>query len=226
MPRGTGTTGATGVTGSQGIQGVQGPQGVTGSTGATGSTGSTGATGPTGIQGIRGVTGATGSTGVTGPTGATGLTGSTGATGSSAISTGGGYFFSTSTSTIVANANIPINSGSTVYGTGVSLTSATTVTVSTPGIYLVSYYFQGDASGGNETVSVRLLLNGTQVTGSFIQNVTTSTVVIEPAISNTLLVNVASANSTLILQNGPLGVGHVTTIAGTITASLNVVRIL
>ena len=150
---------------------------------------------------------------------------STGPTGSSAISTGGGYFFSTSTSTIAANANIPINWGSTVYGTGVSLTSATTFTVSTPGIYLVSYYFQGDANGGNEVVSVRLLLNGTQVTGSFIQNVTTSTV-IEPAISNTLLVNVASANSTLVLQNGPLGVGHVTTIAGTITASLNVVRIL
>ena len=91
---------------------------------------------------------------------------------------------------------------------------------------MVSYYFQGDASGGNETVSVRLLLNGAQLTGSFIQNVTTSTVVIEPAISNTLLVNVTSANSTLILQNGPLGVGHVTTIAGAITASLNVVRIL
>ncbi len=137
-----------------------------------------------------------------------------------------GYFFSTSTSAIAANANISINSGSTVYGTGVSLTSPTTVTVSTPGIYLVSYYFQGDATGGNETVSVRLLLNGTQVAGSFIQNVTTSTVVIEPAISNTLLVNVTSANSTLILQNGPLGVGHVTTIAGAITASLNVVRIL
>jgi len=189
-------------------------------------TGVTGATGPTGLQGIRGATGATGQAGVTGPTGATGPTGLTGATGSSAISTGGGYFFSTSTSAIAANANIPINSGSTVYGAGVSLTSATTVTVSTPGIYLVSYYFQGDASAGNETVSVRLLLNGSQLTGSFIQNVTTSTVVIEPAISNTLLVNVASANSTLILQNGPLGVGHVTTIAGAITASLNVVRIL
>ncbi|MEH7269109.1 collagen-like protein, partial [Bacillus toyonensis] len=205
---------------------IQGLQGITGSTGATGQTGVTGATGPTGIQGIQGITGATGGTGVTGPTGATGPTGLTGATGSSAISTGGGYFFSTSTSTIAASANIPINSGSTVYGTGVSLTSATTVTVSTPGIYLVSYYFQGDATGGNEVVSVRLLLNGTQVTGSFIQNVTTSTVVLEPSISNTLLVNVASANSTFILQNGPLGVGHVTTIAGTITASLNVVRIL
>ena len=49
---------------------------------------------------------------------------------------------------------------------------------------------------------------------------------LEPAISNTLLVNVTSANSTLVLQNGPLGAGHVTTIAGAITASLNVVRIL
>jgi len=186
----------------------------------------TGATGPTGIQGIRGATGPTGATGVTGPTGATGPTGLTGTTGSSAMSTGGGYFFSTATSTIAANANIPINSGSTVYGTGVSLTNATTVTVSTPGIYLVSYYFQGDANAGNEVVSVRLLLNGTQVTGSFIQNVTTASVVLEPSISNTLLVNVTSANSTFILQNGPLGVGHVTTIAGATTASLNVVRIL
>lgn len=49
----------------------------------------------------------------------------------------------------------------------------------------------------------------------------------KPNISNTLLVNVTSANSTLVLQNGLLGVGrHVTTIAGAITGSLNVMRIL
>ena len=54
------------------------------------------------------------------------------------------------------------------FGSDVSLTNATTVTLSTPGIYLVSYYFQGDPTAGNETISVRLTLNGTQVAGSFI----------------------------------------------------------
>lgn len=49
---------------------------------------------------------------------------------------------------LLTNALIPINSGSTVFGSGVSLTNATTVTLSTPGIYLVSYYFQGDPNGG------------------------------------------------------------------------------
>ena len=66
-----------------------------------------------------------------------------------------------------ANALIPINSGCS-FGSDVSLTNATTVTLSTPGIYLVSYYFQGDPTAGNETISVRLTLNGIQVAGSFI----------------------------------------------------------
>ncbi len=45
----------------------------------------------------------------------------------------------------------PINSGSTVYGTGVSLTSATTVNgIARQEYSLVSYYFSG-ATGGNET---------------------------------------------------------------------------
>ncbi|MBG9491868.1 BclA C-terminal domain-containing protein, partial [Bacillus thuringiensis] len=157
--------------------------------------------------------------------GAIGFSGIVGATGATGLPSGGGYFFSTATSAIAANALIPINSGSTIFGSGISLTSATTVTLSTPGIYLVSYYFQGDPTAGNETISVRLTLNGTQVAGSFIFYVTAG-FVLEPAISNTMIIQVTSSNSTLSLQNGPLAIGHVTTLAGVITASLNILQIV
>ncbi|ADH07849.1 triple helix repeat-containing collagen [Bacillus thuringiensis BMB171] len=147
-------------------------------------------------------------------------------TGATGLPSGGGYFFSTATSAIAANALIPINSGSTIFGSGISLTSATTVTLSTPGIYLVSYYFQGDPTAGNETISVRLTLNGTQVAGSFIFYVTGGTFILEPAVSNTMVIEVTSSNATLSLQNGPLAIGHVTTLSGVITASLNVLKIV
>ncbi|WP_436628145.1 hypothetical protein [Bacillus thuringiensis] len=48
----------------------------------------------------------------------------------------------------------------------------------------------------------------------------------EPAISNTMIIQVTSSNSTLSLQNGPLAIGHVTTLAGVITASLNILQIV
>ena len=164
----TGTTGNTGATGPQGIQGIQGIQGLQGPIGASGVTGASGSIGPVGAQGSQGPSGVVGPTGATGSAGSIGFFGIAGATGATGLPSGGGYFFSTSTSTIAANALIPINSGSTVFGSDVSLTNATTVTLSTPGIYLVSYYFQGDPTAGNETISVRLTLNGTQVAGSFI----------------------------------------------------------
>ncbi|MBH0335179.1 triple helix repeat-containing collagen, partial [Bacillus thuringiensis] len=203
----------------QGVQGLQGPTGTSGVTGASGSIG------PVGAQGSQGQNGAVGPTGATGSVGAIGFSGIVGATGATGLPSGGGYFFSTATSAIAANALIPINSGSTIFGSGISLTSATTVTLSTPGIYLVSYYFQGDPTAGNETISVRLTLNGTQVAGSFIFYVTAG-FVLEPAISNTMIIQVTSSNSTLSLQNGPLAIGHVTTLAGVITASLNILQIV
>ncbi|MBJ8206044.1 collagen-like protein, partial [Bacillus cereus] len=92
----------------------------------------------------QGHNGAVGPRGATGSVGAIGFSGIVGVTGATGLPSGGGYFFSTATSAIAANALIPINSGSTIFGSGISLTSATTVTLSTPGIYLVSYYFQGD----------------------------------------------------------------------------------
>jgi hypothetical protein len=215
----TGATGVTGIQGAQGIQGLQGPTGVSGMTGVSGSQG------PAGAQGSQGPIGAVGSTGATGSIGSIGFLGIVGATGATGLPSGGGYFFSTATTAIAANTLIPINSGSTIFGSGVSLTNSTTVTLSTPGIYLISYYFQGDPTAGNETISVRLTLNGTQVAGSFIFYVTAG-FILEPAISNTMIIEVTSPNSTLSLQNGPLGVGHVTTLSGVITASLNILKIV
>lgn len=219
----TGMTGDIGATGPQGIQGIQGIQGLQGPIGASGVTGASGSIGPVGAQGSQGQNGAVGPTGATGNVGSIGFSGIAGATG---LPSGGGYFFSTATSTIAASALIPINSGSTIFGAGVSLTNATTITLSTPGIYLISYYFQGDAILGNETISVRLVLNGTQVAGSFILYVTKGNFILEPAISNTMVIEVTSPNSTLSLQNGPLAIGHVTTLAGVITASLNILQIV
>ncbi|BCD00351.1 hypothetical protein BC30048_3253 [Bacillus cereus] len=222
----TGTTGNTGATGPQGIQGIQGIQGLQGPIGASGVTGASGSIGPVGAQGSQGQNGAVGPTGATGSVGAIGFSGIVGATGATGLPSGGGYFFSTATSAIAANALIPINSGSTIFGSGISLTSATTVTLSTPGIYLVSYYFQGSPTGGNETISVRLILNGTQVVGSFIFYVTKNNFVLEPAISNTMVIEVTSPNSTLSLQNGPLDIGYVTVLSGVTTASLNILKLI
>ena len=41
-----------------------------------------------------------------------------------------------------------------------------------------------------------------------------------------MVINVTSSNATLSLQNGTLSIGHVTTLSGVITASLNVLKIV
>ncbi|MGQ0416010.1 hypothetical protein ACT4UL_11345, partial [Bacillus sp. HC-TM] len=61
---------------------------------------------------------------------------------------------------------------------------------------------------------------------SFIFYVTGGTFILEPAVSNTMVIEVTSSNATLSLQNGPLAIGHVTTLSGVITASLNVLKIV
>jgi hypothetical protein len=175
------------------------------------------------------VAGANGAKGVTGQQGLTGLRGSTGpqgATGVLAVNTG--YFWSTDTASIDANAPIPIETGSTVIGTGITLSGTSTVALAQPGAYLVSYQFQADANGGNETISCLLTLNGTAVPGSQIQSVTTNPALAQaesPSISNTIVIQVPTANSTLQLVNGPLGIDHVTNDAGSTTADVQVVRL-
>ena len=68
-------------------------------------------------------------------------------------------------------------------------------------MYLVSYYLQGDAQAGNETVRCSLRLNGVQVPGSLIVNVTAAGTAdpTEPALSHSVIVEVTAANSLLRL---------------------------
>jgi hypothetical protein len=74
-----------------------------------------------------------------------------------------------------------------------------------------------------------LSLNGVEVPGTHITSVTgpggAFADPIEPALSNTVVVQVTSANSLLRLANGELAVGHLDTVADSTTASLNVIRL-
>jgi hypothetical protein len=137
-----------------------------------------------------------------------------------------GYFWSTAN--IDANAPIPINTGSTLIGTGITLSGTSTVQLAQPCTYLVSYQFQADANGGNETIACLLTLNGTAIPGSQIQSVTTAPALNQaesPSISNTIVIQVTAANSSLQLVNGPDGIDHVTNDAGTTTADVQVVQL-
>src|SRR5262249_59347231 len=132
------------------------------------------------------------------------------------------------TANINANAPIPIATGQTVIGAGISLSGTSTVQLAQPGVYLVSYQFQADANGGNETIACLLTLNGAAVPGSQIQSVTTNPALAQaeaPSISNTVVIQVAAANSSLQLVNGPNGIDHVTNDAGSSTADVLVVRL-
>ena len=82
-----------------------------------------------------------------------------------------------------------------------------------PGIYLVSYYFQGDPTAGNETISVRVTFKWNTSRREFYFYVTGGTFILEPAVSNTMVIEVTSSNATLSFKN-PLAIGHVTTLSG------------
>jgi hypothetical protein len=156
----------------------------------------------------------------------TGPTGPQGPAGVLAINTG--RFWSVQSSTVIAaGATIPLNSGSAVIGTGISLASTgDAVQLAAPGTYLVSYFFQGDAQSGNETVRCALTLNGTTVAGTDVEAISVGNVAEDPAVSNTVVVQVTSANSLLRLVNsGSVGVGHSQVAAGVVGASVNVVRL-
>ena len=73
-----------------------------------------------------------------------------------------------------------------------------------------------------------LTLNGTAVPGSQIQSVTTSPFGAQaesPSISNTVVIQVPTANSALQLVNGPLGIDHVINDTGASTADVQVLRL-
>ncbi|MEI8124365.1 MAG: hypothetical protein WCG42_01260 [Parachlamydiaceae bacterium] len=141
----TGPTGATGLTGDTGTTGPTGATGLTGATGATGPTGATGLTGDTGTTGPTGATGLTGATGATGPTGATGLTGPTGSTGPTgptgpANLAAYGLFYNNFVATaITPGSAFIIPTASSIPNSGVNATDTQTFTVSTSGVYQISY---------------------------------------------------------------------------------------
>ena len=142
----TGPTGATGLTGDTGTTGPTGATGLTGATGATGPTGATGLTGDTGTTGPTGATGLTGPTGATGPTGPTGLTGPTGSTGPTGPANLAvyGLFYNNSiadATPITPTSAFIIPTASSIPNSGVNATGTPfdTFSVSTDGVYQVSY---------------------------------------------------------------------------------------
>jgi hypothetical protein len=108
---------------------------------------------------------------------------------------------------------------STTYGTGVTLGAGGGVSLA-PGVYEVSYSWQGDAQGGNELVSAYLALNGVEIAGSRIKSTTVGNVAVEGEVSNTMTIVVPAGGGTLQLFNGATGISHSGT-AG-IVGSLNV----
>ncbi|MBY0037291.1 collagen-like protein, partial [Bacillus cereus] len=173
----TGPTGAaggpTGPTGPTGI-GVTGPIGPTGP-GGTGSIGPTGPTGPTGI-GITGPTGptgpgGTGSIGPTGPTGPTGIgiTGPTGPTGPLETANNG-QFYATNV-TAFTNDPIPFTS-SNITGTAITHTPpSSSISLAPNQTYFVTYTLSADLDPTDIIMEFFLALNGTEVFGSFIQQI-------------------------------------------------------
>ena len=135
----TGLTGATGATGSTGATGLTGATGATGPTGATGLTGDTGTTGPTGATGLTGATGATGPTGATGLTGPTGSTGPTGPTGPANLAAYGLFYNNFVATAITPGSAFIIPTASSIPNSGVNATDTQTFTVSTSGVYQISY---------------------------------------------------------------------------------------
>jgi len=217
-----------GLPGPQGPQGVQGVQGIPGPQGAIGLTGAAGATGATGVQGVRGIPGEKGdrgAQGVQGTTGATGARGPQGEPGEFIVS--GGTFFSTSCETIPCDAPIPLDSGCRVIGHGITLANPCDIMIAKPGVYSVSYYFQGEPDGTIETLACCLKLNGAKISGSTVQSVATVLYdVAEPSVSNSCIIEVTTPHSILQLCNNSSSIiEHVRGVEGYCSASVTVLKL-
>jgi hypothetical protein len=134
------------------------------------------------------------------------------------------YFYSTTPTAVATGGVIPIGTGSTVMGTGITLSGGNTVTLASPGTYLVSYSWATDAQGGGEIVAASLKLNGTIVPGSQASETTYSSVGVTAQVTNTMIVTVPTAGSTLQLINSGAPSANTST-AGSLVADMNIVRI-
>jgi hypothetical protein len=138
-----------------------------------------------------------------------------------------GTFYSTSLSQIPYNAPVPVASGFRIAGSGISLISATDILLDDIGVYLVSYYIQGDPIGDIETIACSLRLNSVIVPGSVVQSVTTTlSYSVEPSVSNTCIIEVTTPQSVLQLFNSSnSGLTHVVWVENFCSASITVVRL-
>ena len=166
--------------------------------------------------------------GIPGPQGiqgSPGVQGDQGLPGTLIISAG--TFFSTSFSQIPYDSPVSVNSGSSITGSGISLTGTTDILLENPGIYLVSYYIQGDPVGGIETVACSLKLNNVTVPGSIVQSVTSYlSDEVEPAVSNTCIIDVTSPGTILQLFNSSnSALEHIRWVDDFCSASITVLRL-
>ena len=119
------------------VVGPVGPQGETGEQGPAGDPGATGATGPQGpagsSTGVKGAAGPKGATGLTGPPGPAGLSGGT----DSAL------FFALmppdNAATVAVGADVDFPQNGPTTSTGILRASADSFTLTTPGVYRVTY---------------------------------------------------------------------------------------
>lgn len=164
---------------------IRGPVGPTGATGARGPIGPQGPVGPTGPQGPIGLTGATGPQGPVGATGATGATGPVGPQGPSG--TNDALYASIGTVTVETDTIIPLALETETATTSMSVVN-NAVDIAQDGVYLISYFADGDVATGDYEVS--LYLNGAPVTNEVLAFSGTSGVG-----SKTILLNLSAGDS-------------------------------
>ena len=200
---GVGPTGPTGPQGLQGVPGPQGPQGLQGPAGPQGIQGPEGPEGDQGPQGIQRLQGPQGPQGIQGIEGDNGPTGPTGATGQNLLSTFG-FFYSLAGGTISPGSNLPLSAIES--GTTNDLTlNNNAIIIATPGIYLVTYYYNPlSLTPSNQRGDIELRMNGIAVPSSEVYaNPSTSALGgtgSDPA-TGTILLNVTTPGSNLTITN-------------------------
>ncbi|MCB2294792.1 hypothetical protein LGK95_14930 [Clostridium algoriphilum] len=129
----------------------------TGSSGTDGITGSTGASGTNGINGSDGFNGPTGASGTNGINGSDGITGSTGASGTNGISGGlsaFAYIYSTAAQSVADTGSVLFNNPPTTSSPITFTAPSTTINLTPPGTYLISFELSVSSGGGTWTIAV------------------------------------------------------------------------
>ena len=220
-PRGpAGPQGIPGPRGLQGVQGVEGPVGPRGIQGQTGAQGPAGPQGPIGLQGPVGPQGPAGEQGAVGPQGPAGEQGPVGPQGPAGTVLAYADFYAL----MPPDNPAPIPTGSDVSFPNNGATSATTIlrassssfTLTTPGVYAVSFQVSAAESG-----QLVLTLNNEELPYTVVGRSGAETQLVGMA-----LVTTTDPNSVLTVRN-PEGTGNAITLTpsagGTDTVSAHLV---